>query len=97
DPELGFVGAIRGVDASVLSLLLGSGRLPVVAPIGIDPATSQLFNVNADTAAGAIARALGASELIFLTDVPGVLDSDGKLLSELDRSAVAELISSGVV
>lgn len=101
DPALGFVGEVTGVDAALLSGLLDGGYVPVVAPVGVlwegERPTAQLLNVNADTAAGAIAAALGARWLAFLTDVPGVKDGSGGLLAELSPGDAAALMSAGVI
>lgn len=95
-PELGFVGAIGQVDAAVLSALLDAGFVPVVAPLAVG-AGGQLLNVNADTAAGAVAAALPGSRLIFLTDVPGVLDAGGSLVTRLSADAGARLRAEGTL
>ena len=80
--DLGFVGEPVEVDRTLLDLLARSEMIPVIAPVapGRDGAT---YNINADTFAGAIAGALKATRLLFLTDVPGVLDRSGKLIEEL--------------
>lgn len=99
DEELGFVGEIDGVDPQPLRMLLRDGYLPVVAPIAVDISATppQLLNTNADTAAGAVAAALGAARLVFLTDVAGVLDAQKRLLPTLAPAAAAALIASGAV
>ncbi len=71
--DLGFVGQPDRIDTRLLYALSGSGLIPVIAPVGVGVA-GETFNINADTAAGAIAGALGATRLLMLTDVPGVLD-----------------------
>ncbi len=80
--DLGFVGELVEVDRTLLDLLAQSEMIPVIAPVapGRDGHT---YNINADTFAGAIAGALGATRLLFLTDVPGVLDKDKNLIKEL--------------
>ena len=90
DPVLGLV------DASVLSCLLDGGFLPVVAPVASGP-EGQALNINADTAAGAVAGALHADYFVLISDVPGVLDADKKLIPSLDRARIAELIEAGVI
>ena len=70
-PSLGFVGDVVGVDPTIVHQLLAQGLIPVVATIGTD-ATGQAYNINADTVAGALAAALKAEKLIFLTDVEGL-------------------------
>lgn len=97
-PELGFVGGIRHVDATVLTALLDAGFMPVVAPMAIAGAPArQLLNVNADTAAGEIAAALPGSRLVFLTDVPGVLDRDGRLVERLSAEETRQLRAEGTL
>ena len=101
DPELGFVGEITEIDRGLLSTLVMGGYMPVIAPIGIqsegEALAPQLLNINADTVAGEVARAVGAEQLIFLTDVAGVLDRDGGLLPDLSRSAAQSLLSEGTI
>ena len=94
--DLGFVGEPVEVDRTLLDLLARSEMIPVIAPVapGRDGAT---YNINADTFAGAIAGSLGAKRLLFLTDVAGVLDHDGKLISELTMSDAKALINDGTI
>ncbi|RMD65056.1 MAG: acetylglutamate kinase [Alphaproteobacteria bacterium] len=94
--DLGFVGEPRQINPQVLTALEQSGMIPVIAPIGVGPA-GETFNINADTVAGAIAGALGAARLLLLTDVIGVLDKDGKLLSELSVEDVRALRADGTI
>ncbi|MBD5608049.1 MAG: acetylglutamate kinase, partial [Desulfovibrio sp.] len=96
DPELGRVGKIERVDIGLVSCLLNNDYLPVVSPLALDE-KGDLLNVNADVAAGAIAAALKADYFILVSDVPGVLDKDGRLFSYLKKSAIEELIASGVI
>ena len=96
DERLGFVGEVTGVDREVLRPVLDSGVVPVIAPIGLEP-PGQPLNINADTVAGEIARAVGASRLVFLSDVDGVLDGRGALLEELDAGSAATLREEGTV
>ena len=100
DPALGFVGEITEVDAEPLRQLLSEGVVPVIAPVALewsdDGPTGRLLNTNADTAAGAIAAALAARRLVFLTDVPGV-KADGGVLPALPPERAAELVQSGVI
>jgi acetylglutamate kinase len=88
--ELGFVGDIERVEAALLASLLDGGWMPVIAPIGVEG--GQLLNINADTVAGEIAVALKADVLAFLTDVPGVLDMNGKTLERLSAAQVESLV-----
>jgi acetylglutamate kinase len=94
--DLGFVGEPVEVDRTLLDLLARSEMIPVIAPVapGRDGNT---YNINADTFAGAIAGSLGAKRLLFLTDVPGVLDRDGKLIPELSVSEAKQLIADGTI
>ena len=96
DGRLGFVGRITGVDAEVLRGLLDSGIIPVIAPIGLE-APVQPLNINADTVAGEVARALRADSLVFLTDVEGLLDGQGVLVPELDRARATALREAGIL
>ena len=100
DAELEYVGRIERVDPALLHDLLGGGYVPVVAPIAFEVEkgrASQMLNVNADTAAGEIAAALGAASLVFLTDVAGVLAEDKSLLAHLTPDDARSLIALGVV
>ncbi len=94
--DLGFVGEPKTVNRAVIDMVLKAELIPVIAPVapGTDGAT---YNVNADTFAGAIAGALNAERLLFLTDVPGVLDKNGKLLKELTVAEVKNLIADGTI
>ena len=94
--DLGFVGEPVEVDRTLLDLLARSEMIPVIAPVapGRDGAT---YNINADTFAGAIAGSLGAKRLLFLTDVPGVLDKNGKLMTELSVREAKALIADGTI
>ena len=94
--DLGFVGEPAIVSTRVLDQVLGRELIPVLAPVcmGEDGAT---YNVNADTFAGAIAGALKAKRLLFLTDVPGVLDADKKLIEQLSADEIRGLIADGVI
>lgn len=98
DAELGFVGRVERVDPYPLEELLRLGHLPVIAPIGVDATAGapQLLNLNADTAAGAIAAALRAERLVFLTDVEGVLDEMKFLVPHLTAAEARAMIESGV-
>jgi len=94
--DLGFVGEPEHVDVRVIHALTGAGLIPVIAPVGVG-ADGQTYNINADTVAGAVAGALGATRLLMLTDVAGVLDRDKKLIPELSVAEVAEGIASGMI
>ncbi|MEC9402005.1 MAG: acetylglutamate kinase [Pseudomonadota bacterium] len=94
--DLGFVGEPDKVDPTVLKLVLKEDIIPVVAPVapGED---GETYTINADTAAGAIAGSLNAKRLLFLTDVPGVLDKDGNLIKQLTVAKAHELIADGTI
>jgi len=98
--ELGFVGGITNVDLSLLNVLLQAGFVPVVATVCGNASGKkdepQILNVNADAVAGDIAAALGAGKLVFLTDVDGIHDSSGKVLTKLSPEEAETMISSGV-
>jgi acetylglutamate kinase len=94
--DLGFVGEPRTVNPEVLEELVVSDMIPVVAPIGVGP-NGESFNINADTVAGAVAEAIGAARLFLLTDVAGVLDKDGKLISDLTVQQARERIADGTI
>ncbi|MCR5813310.1 MAG: acetylglutamate kinase [Desulfovibrio sp.] len=96
DAQLGRVGNISQVNPSVLSCLLDHGFVPVVAPIAQGP-DMQALNVNADTAAGALAGALKAEYFVLISDVPGVLSQEGKLLPSLNRHTIKTLIQEQVI
>ena len=93
--KLGFVGEPVAVNTELILTLIDQDLIPVIAPIGVDEFGTH-FNVNADTAAGAIAEALGASELIFVTDVDGIL-KDGLALESVTDVEVHRLIETGVI
>ena len=94
--DLGFVGDPVQVDRRILDTLCRDGIIPVVAPVGIG-ADGHTYNVNADTMAGAIAAELKAKRFFLLTDVPGVLDKQGELMTDLDPTKIRELQSDGTI
>jgi len=97
DPSLGFVGDITAVDSTILKSMLADGSIPVIASIGSDT-TGRAYNINADTAAGAIAESLGAEKLIYLTDIDGLrLDAqDPKtLVRQTSPEQLRKLIQDG--
>ncbi len=99
DPELGFAGDVRRVQPAILHRLLNEGLVPVIATIGSDE-HGQAYNINADTVAGAIAAALAAEKLIFLTDVDGIRADPAEqqsTLARLDVDALDELLAGGAV
>jgi acetylglutamate kinase len=96
EPDLGFVGEVERVDASLVRALLDRGFVPVVASIAADDA-GQPYNVNADVVAAELAVGLAASKLVYLSDVPGVIGADGQLLSELGVTETLDLLAAGDV
>jgi len=96
DARLGLVGDVVNIDLRPLRVMQEAGYLVVVAPVGRNE-DGRPLNINADTVAGDIARALHAEKLVFFTDVPGVLDRDGKLMPELSSDQVWDLIGSGEI
>jgi acetylglutamate kinase len=97
DPELGFVGRPVEMNVQVLRDLYMAGIIPVVAPVATGMAENETFNVNGDTAAGAIAGALQADRLLLLTDVAGVKDESGEVVTNLSADRLREMIATGVV
>ena len=100
-PELGYVGEVVKINTTPLKTILAAGYIPVVAPVSLGSSEKgakgiRLLNVNADTVAGEIAVALRAERLIFLTDVPGLYNSSGELISYLTSTKAKELVDSGV-
>ena len=94
--DLGFVGEPATVDTTILETTCAAGMIPVIAPIGAGE-DGETYNINADTMAGAIAAALGAARLFLLTDVAGVLDKSGALLTDLTPAMIAELQADGTI
>jgi len=94
--DLGFVGEPEEVTPHVVEILAASDIIPVIAPIGFG-ADGETFNINADTVAGAIANAVGASRFFLLTDVAGVLDRDGELIAEMSPERAHGLIADGTI
>ena len=94
--DLGFVGEPDQINAEVLETIMNSDLIPVVAPIGVGK-HGETYNINADTVAGAIAGALNADRLLFLTDVPGVMDRQGNIMPSLTVSEAQALIKDGTI
>jgi acetylglutamate kinase len=94
--DLGFVGEPAKIDTTILETAIGAGIIPVVAPIGAGE-DGHTYNINADTMAGAIAGACGAKRFFLLTDVAGVLDKSGELLTDLDPAGIAALKADGTI
>ncbi|MCR9068522.1 MAG: acetylglutamate kinase [Rhodobacteraceae bacterium] len=96
DPALGFVGEPTRIDPSVLQTLFADDIIPVIAPLGAGRG-GQTYNINGDTAAGAIAAALQADRLLLLTDVAGVKNAEGDVVTALNAAEVEALTASGVI
>ena len=96
DPKLGFVGTPAAIDATILMDLFNGNIIPVIAPLGAGE-NGETFNINGDTAAGAIAGALKADRLLLLTDVAGVKNADGEVLTEMTTAQIRELIADGTI
>jgi acetylglutamate kinase len=94
--DLGFVGTPARIDRRVLDVLVNGGVIPVIAPIALGK-DGHTYNVNADTFAGAVAGALGARRLLFLTDVPGVLDRSGRVIKEITVADARAMIEDGLI
>ncbi len=97
DPELGFVGRPVEMNVQVLRDLFNAGIIPVVAPVATGMADNETFNVNGDTAAGAIAGALQADRLLLLTDVSGVKNAAGDVMTQITPAEVRQMTAEGVI
>ncbi len=96
DHDLGQVGEVEAIDPAVVAMLDDDGFIPVIAPIGVGHDGAS-YNINADLVAGRLAAVLGAEKLLLLTNTPGVLDPDGKLLTGLTAAETERLIAAGVI
>jgi acetylglutamate kinase len=99
DPRLGFVGDVQSIDPTIVVRLQREELIPVIATVGVD-GEGQAYNINADTVAGAIAEALGAEKLVYLTDVAGVYGNwpdESSLISRLDVGGLEHLVANGKV
>ena len=99
DPALGFVGEVTSVNAEILNSLLDDNLIPVLATIGVDD-SGQPYNINADTVAGAVAEAVGAEKIIYLTDIEGlrkVVDDPSSLIRQITSGELSGLIADGVI
>ena len=94
--ELGFVGTPTEINLSIIKQIVEERKVPVIAPLGLDK-NNQVFNINADTAAGAIAKKLNARRLIIMSDVEGVLDNNKRLISEINTDKINELIKNETI
>ena len=94
--ELGFVGTPIDIKVDILKEIIKANEVPIIAPLGLDK-NNQTFNINADTVAGSIAKTLKARRLIIISDVEGVLDSDKKLISEINSTKAKSLIDQKII
>jgi len=94
--DIGFVGEVDRIKKAKILTALKKGKIPVVSSIGIG-ADNKLYNINADTAASAIARILSADKLILMTDVTGVLDKSGKLVSQINSTSAKAMMKKGII
>jgi acetylglutamate kinase len=94
--KLGYVGTPKEINQSTIELIVKEKQVPVIAPLGLDK-DNKVFNINADTAAGAIAKKLNARRLIIMSDVEGVLDNNKKLISEINSNKINELINNETI
>ena len=94
--QLGFVGTPKEINLSIIEKIVKQKKVPVIAPLGLDQ-DNQAYNINADTAAGAIAKKLNARRLIIMSDVEGVLDNNKKLISEINSNKINELIKNETI
>ncbi|WP_234455061.1 acetylglutamate kinase [Thermohalobaculum xanthum] len=95
--DLGYVGEPVKVNPGVLKTFLESDFIPVIAPVGAGSTPTETFNVNGDTAAGAIAGAISAKRLLLMTDVQGVKNRDGEVITDLSRSDIHAMLSEGTI
>ncbi len=94
--ELGFVGTPTKIDKAIIDKIVDDKKVPVIAPLGLDE-NNQIYNINADTAAGSIAKKIKARRLIIMSDVEGVLDYNQKLIPEINSNSIKDLIDNEVV
>lgn len=94
--DIGHVGEVQGIDTRIIDLLAGSDFIPVIAPIGVDDDGTS-YNINADLVAGKVAEVLRAEKLILLTNVPGLKDKQGQILTGLTTERVNSLIKDGTI
>jgi len=94
--ELGFVGVPKKIDNNKINELIKNNQIPVVAPLGLGK-NDQAYNINGDTAAGAIAKSLKSRRLLLMTNVEGVLNKEKKLISEISSSKISEMIKDGTI
>jgi len=94
--ELGFVGIPKKIDSSFLINIIKKNNIPIISPLGLDK-DQQTYNINGDTAAGAVAKSLKSRRLLLMTNVEGVLDKEKKLIEEISSSEILEMIKSETI
>ena len=94
--ELGFVGSPTKIDKIIINKIVNDGKVPVIAPLGLDE-SKQTYNINADTAAGSIAKKIEARRLIIMSDVEGVLDNNQNLIPEINSNSIKDLIENEII
>ena len=94
--ELGFVGIPDKINTNIIKDIIDKKQIPVVAPLGLGK-NNDPYNINGDTAAGAIAKSLNARRLLLMTNVEGVLDKEKKLITEINSSKILEMIKDEVI
>ena len=94
--ELGFVGTPTKINKTIIDKIVNDKKIPVIAPLGLDE-NNQTYNINADTAAGSIAKKIEARRLIIMSDVEGVLDNDKKLIPEINSNSIKDLIDNDTI
>ncbi|MDC0517959.1 acetylglutamate kinase [Candidatus Pelagibacter sp.] len=94
--ELGFVGVPTKIDKTIIDKIVNNKKVPVIAPLGLDE-NNQIYNINADTAAGSIAKKIEARRLIIMSDVEGVLDNNKKLIPEINSNSIKDLINNEII
>ncbi|MBC7180810.1 MAG: acetylglutamate kinase, partial [Roseovarius sp.] len=95
-PDLGLVGEPAEIDPTILHTLFSAGMIPVIAPLGAGH-EGETYNINGDTAAGAIAAALKADRLLLLTDIDGVRDAEGRVVTELSAEQIRQMTRNGII
>lgn len=95
--DIGFVGDVHSIDPSVIQAIIDDQFIPVISPIGFNSTENSVYNINADVVAGKIAEVLMAEKLLLMTNIPGVLDKQGKLLRHLSTSTIDALFEDGTI
>ena len=96
DKELGFVGKPNKINNDILKEIINQKKIPIISPLGLDE-NNQTFNINGDTAAGAIAKSLKSRRLLLMTNVKGVLNKEKKLIEEISSSEILDMIKNGII